>query len=74
MSVATPAPEGGTLLVTVTEAAALLGYSRQTIWRLTKSDLAFPKPKRSPGGSPRFSRELLREWANAQPEAGGEAA
>jgi prophage regulatory protein len=44
------------------ELAARFGVSRQTIWRLVKSDPAFPKPIRLTAGCTRWLLSEVVAW------------
>lgn len=58
------------LMLTVAEAAELLGISRSTAYDTIRAG-RFPVPVRElyPGGPIRISRHLLEQWRNAQDEA-----
>jgi prophage regulatory protein len=42
------------------------GVSRQTIWRLLKSDPTFPKPFRLTAGSTRWALSEVVAWENSK--------
>ena len=52
------------ILVTVREAAQMLGVCVTTIYELLKTDPTFPRPIYI-GRSPRFIKDELREWVLA---------
>ena len=56
------------LALTISEAAAALSVSRQTIWRWTRDDPTFPLFRI--GRSVRISTEGLRQWVQQQTEEG----
>ncbi len=57
------------LALTITDAAAALSVSRQTVYRYMRDDPTFPLFK--VGRSVRISAEGLREWVRHQAEEGG---
>jgi excisionase family DNA binding protein len=56
-------------LLTLAEAAGLLGISPQTLLRHARAGIV-PKPLRRPGGRFCFPRDLFLQWMAAQPWEG----
>ena len=48
------------------ELAARFGVSRQTIWRLLKSDPSFPKPFRLTAGCTRWLLSEIEAWEDSK--------
>lgn len=65
--------DDSTLLLTVAEAAALVGVSRVTLWKWSRRG-AFPRPRVIGGnanGRRRFLRREVIAWVEALPPAPG---
>lgn len=60
-------------LLTLAEVTRLVGYSRTSIWRLTKAD-RFPQPVKLPSGQTRFRADEVQAWIDALPRRGEETA
>lgn len=67
---AAPTPSA---LLRIEDVCAMLSVCRATVYKLTKTDPAFPKPHRLSPRAIRWRRDELKAWCDGLPVAGSAA-